>query len=218
MKHSVSQKTILILSGAMALLSLPACNGLAGDPYDKPQPEKEYGFVTVDEASHSGRIFIDATDYTQWHYIDLHSRQVTAAAVDADAPENWDFAVHRYDAKTNGGAVAEAGESGSVPEPGSVPAESFIEDEWTTDRITVDMSQMMAGTIVYAEDWYNPCLSGWLDLDTSSMPPVYTLSKSTFLLRLKDGTYAALRLVNFMNDTGVKGYMTIDWTYPVEKL
>ena len=55
-----------------------------------------------------------------------------------------------------------------------------------------------------------------LDVDSSTMPPIYTLSGKIYLLRLKDGTCAALRLVNFMNDAAIKGYMTIDYLYPVE--
>ena len=56
----------------------------------------------------------------------------------------------------------------------------------------------------------------WSFTDTSTMPPIYTLSGKIYLLRLKDGTCAALRLANFMNDAAVKGYMTIDYLYPVE--
>ena len=78
------------------------------------------------------------------------------------------------------------------------------------------MSQMMDGIIRYAEDWYNHCLSGWLHVDTSTMPPIYTLSGKVYLLRLADGTFAALRLMNFMNDAAVKGFITIDYLYPVQ--
>lgn len=208
------------MSGVIAMLLLSACNGIFEDIYDAPRPEetKIYGFVAVDDKSHTGRIYIDATDYTEWHYIDLHRKQVVTAAVDGAAPENWDFAIHRYDAKTNGGAVAEsaAPDFGALPATGSVPAEAFVADVWTADKITVDMSQMMDGIIRYAEDWYNPVLSGWLHVDTSTMPPVYTLSGKVYLIRLADGTFAALRLTNFMNDAAVKGFMTIDYLYPVQ--
>lgn len=216
----VGDKSISALSGVIAVLSLSACNGILEDIYDAPQPEeiRIYGFVSMDDKTHTGRIYINATDYTEWHYIDLHDKRVTTAAVDATPPENWDFAIHRYDAKTNGGAIAEtdAKDFGSMPAVGSIPEESFVTDEWTTNKITVDMSQMMDGIIRYAEDWYNPCLSRWLHVDTSTMPPVYTLSGKTYLLRLSDGTYAALRLANFMNDAAVKGFMTIDYQYPVQ--
>lgn len=202
------------------MLSLSACNGIFEDIYDAPQPEetKTYGFVFVDNGARTGRIYIDATDYTEWHYIDLHDKRVETTAVDGAAPESWDFAIHRYDAKTNGGAAAEsaAPDFGTLPAVSSIPAETFVSDEWTTNKITVDMSHMMDGVIVYAEDFYNPCLSQWLHVDTSTMPPIYTLSGRVYVLRLADGTYAALRLADFMNDSAVKGFMTIDYLYPVQ--
>lgn len=210
----------LFLSGATLLLSLPACNGIFEGIYDRPSTRtgNEYGFILVDEGARTGRIYIDATDYTEWHYVDLHDKQVTTIQVGDTAPETWDFAVHRYDTKTNDAAVWESGvkEVEALPASESVPEEQWTEDEWTTDRITVDMSQMMNGVIRYAEDYWNPCLSRWLHVDTSTMPPIYTLSGKVYLLRLKDGTCAALRLANFMNDAAVKGYMTIDYLYPVE--
>lgn len=201
------------------MLSLSACNGILEGIYDEPLSEEqnEYGFIVVDDATHTGQIYINATDYTEWHYIDLHDKQATTTAVGAEAPEQWDFAIHRYDAKTNGGAVMESATTdfGSLPAISSMPEEAFTADEWTTDKITVDMSQMMNGIILYAEDWYNPVLSKWLRVDTSTMPPIYTLSGKVYLLRLADGTFAALRLTNFMNDGAIKGYMTVDYLYPV---
>ena len=216
----VSQKTIFFLSGVVAMLSLSACNGIFEDIYDEPLPEekKEFGFIVVDDKSCTGRIYIDATDYTEWHYIDLLNKAVVTTNVDEDTPANWDFAVHRYDAKTNGGAVVEcsAADFGSVPNINAIPEESFVADEWTTDKITVDMSQMMDGIILYAEDYYNPCLSRWLNVDTSTMPPIYTLSGKIYLLKLSDGSCAAIRLSNYMSDAAIKGFMTIDYLYPVQ--
>ena len=204
------------------MLSLSACNGIFAGIYDAPLPEEShtYGFISVEDKTLTGRIYIDATDYGEWHYIDLHNRTLTTLPVDDDPPSDWDLAIHRYDAKTNSGAVAKSGSASfdALPVPGSIPPQAFVGDEWSSDRITVDMSQMMDGIIVYAEDWYNPCLSGWLDVDTSTMPPIYTLSGEIYLLRLKDGSCAAIRLSNFMNDAAVKGYMTIDYLYPVQLL
>ena len=211
----------LIILGATALLSLPSCNGIFGELYDEPivHTQQDYGFIASDETSHSGSIYINATLYSEWHYVDLHNKQVTTLSVDDEPPVHWDFALHRYDTKTNGGAVWESSvnEFNTLPAWSSISAESFVQDEWTTDRISIDMSQMMDGIILYAEDYYNPCLSRWLDVNTSTMPPIYTLSGKVYLLRLSDGTYAALRLTNFMNDAAVKGYMTIDYQYPFER-
>ena len=217
---NVSQKTIFLLTGVIAMLSLSACNGILDDIYDEPlaKDENGYGFIFVDNKTNTGRIYIDATDYTEWHYIDLHNKDVETKSVEDQAPANWDFAIHRYDAKTNSGAVARSSaiDLGSLSEISSISEEAFVADVWTTDKITIDMSQMMDGVILYAEDFYNPCLSEWLDVDTSTMPPIYTLSDKVYILRLSDGSYAALRLANFMNDAAVKGFMTIDYLYPVQ--
>lgn len=216
----VSQKTIFFLWGVVAMLSLSACNGIFEDIYDEPLAEErnEFGFIIVDDKTNTGRIYIDATDYTEWHYIDLLNKEVITKNVDEDAPVNWDFAVHRYDAKTNGGAVMEsaATDFNSIPNINTIPEENFVADEWTTNKITVDMSHMMDGIILYAKDYYNPCLSKWLHVDTSTMPPIYILSGKIYLLRLSDGSYAALRLTNFMSDAVIKGFMTIDYLYPVQ--
>lgn len=204
----------------VAMLSLSACNGIFEDIYDEPLAEErnEFGFIIVDDKTNTGRIYIDATDYTEWHYIDLLNKEVITKNVDEDAPVNWDFAVHRYDAKTNGGAVMEsaATDFNSIPNINTIPEENFVADEWTTNKITVDMSHMMDGIILYAKDYYNPCLSKWLHVDTSTMPPIYILSGKIYLLRLSDGSYAALRLTNFMSDAVIKGFMTIDYLYPVQ--
>ena len=77
------------------------------------------------------------------------------------------------------------------------------------------MSHMMEGYIIYAESFYNPVLSGWLNVDTSEMPPIYTLDPQVYIVEFADGTHAALRLMDFMDKAGVKGYMTIDYIYPL---
>ena len=201
------------------MLSLSSCHGIFGGIYDEPVEETSdgFGFIKINEATRTGTIYIDASDYMKWNYISLKDKKVVTALYDEQQPENWDFAVHRYDAKTNSASVFET-EYYDLTDISSVSKFSgadFIADEWTTNKITIDMSQMMEGIIKYAEDFYNPCLSKWLNVDTSSMPPVYTLSEKVYILKLQDGTFAALKLSNFMNTSGIKGFMTIDYLYPV---
>lgn len=216
----VCHKVMFFVSGAIALLSLSACNGIFGNIYDKPilKDKNEYGFIIIDDKTNTGRIYVDATDYGKWIYIDLLHKEVATLLTGEKAPATWDFAVHRYDTKTNSGAVMEsaATDFGSIPNVNTIPEEAWVTDVWTTNKIAVDMSKMMDGIIVYTEDYYNPCLSKWLDVDYSTMPPIYTLSGKIYLLRLSNGTYAALRLANFMSDSAKKGFMTIDYLYPVQ--
>ncbi len=42
------------------------------------------------------------------------------------------------------------------------------------------MSGMMDGNIIYTESYRNTVLSSWLDVNTATMPPVYTMSNQVF--------------------------------------
>ena len=46
------------------------------------------------------------------------------------------------------------------------------------------------------------------------MPPAFSLNNHVFILRLKDGTYAALQLENYQSSTGKKCWLTINYKYP----
>ncbi|MCI8999125.1 MAG: hypothetical protein HFJ95_09055 [Muribaculaceae bacterium] len=212
--------TTFIMSGAAAML-FPACNGIFSDIYDEASSEtiSEYGFLTFATESEPGSIYIDATDYTKWVYIDFTSKSIDVRDVNDEAPAQWDLAVHRYDTKTNNGAVMETGATGfyslaNVVKPDTGNGE-YVKDIHTTDVIVTDMSTMMDGYLSYAESDYNTELSKWLNVDKSSMPPVYTPSNKVYILRLNDGSTAAIRLDNYMDAIGVKGYMTIQYMYPL---
>lgn len=217
-------RTILIVLTGVALWLLSSCNGIFEWMYDEPGTTSEYGFISIDEATSSGTIYIDASSYTKWTYIDLNSKTIDTTLLNTDGteegtvPDEWHFAVHRYDTKTNGGAVIETDFTSfdELLASGSIPSGEYVEDVWTEDKITVDMSGMMEGVILYAPSYYSPELSLWLNVDTSTMPPIYTMSDKVYVLRNSDGSHAAIKLVNYMNDSKVKGFMTIDYIYPLE--
>ena len=62
----------------------------------------------------------------------------------------------------------------------------------------------------------NAELSKWLDVDISIMPPIYTPSERVYIIRLKDGSCAAVKLVDFRNESLIKGFLTIEYIYPLE--
>lgn len=211
----------LIMSGIIFFLFL-ACNGILEGIYDEPLAEEKdkFGFIETNEKNNSGTIYIDATSYTRWTYIDFHTLTVDSLEISKDMqePQSWDIAIHRYDAKTNGASVLETGFTGlsTLKASGEIPKGDYIPDEWTTNKIVVDMSGMMDGKLEYAESYYNRELSKWLFVDTSTMPPGYNPSNKVYVIKLKDNTVAAVRLRNFMNARGVKGFMTIEYIYPFE--
>ena len=199
----------MIIVGAASMGLLSACNGILDGIYDEPDNENNTGF------ENEGEIFIDATSYTQWVYIDFSEQSTVTLGYDEDAPQNWDIAVHRYDVKTNGAKVVETNYSDfDQAITATIDEADLVSDIWTTNQIVIDMSTMMDGYLGYTESSYNPELSKWLNVDTSTMPPIYTPSGKVYIVYLPDGTRAGVKLLNFMNDMQVKGYMTIQYMYP----
>lgn len=218
-RHFIFPKHALLLA-AMATV-VTACNGLFENIYyNQADGVKDFGFVAVDASTKSGTVYVDATSYQRWNYIDFHSLTTDTANIvmDEAGPSQWDIAIHRYDAKTNGAEVfrTEYTSLSDVAALGGMPEGTGVTDEWTTDVITVDMSHMMDGWLVYADSYYNRELSTWLDVDKSEMPPIYTMSDKVYIVQFGDGTKAALKLRNYMNDVGIKGFMTVDYVYPLD--
>lgn len=210
------------------LASLSACDGIFGGLYDLPETGVEYG-LNPNADGVTGTLLIDATDYAQWTYINLHAEKVDSTRItgtdgtevpmgeSGTLPEDWDFAIHRYDVKTNGGSVIETSFTSmdAMLLATGIPEGTYVTDVQTD--ITIDMSGMMDGNILYARSSYNAELAKWLNVDTSTMPPIYTLSYKVYVVRLKDGTHAALRLNAFRNEQNTSGHLTIEYAYPLEE-
>lgn len=196
---------------------LPSCNDVLGDIYDKPVDSPEYGFIEPCTASAPGRIYVNASDYTVWNYITFEDRHIDSLSVYGPQPAKWDIAIHRYDAKTNNARVVETGLSDIVQALTweKAPDDVEVADIWTTNQIVTDMSTMMDGYLSYAESYYNAELSKWLNVDTGTMPPVYTPSDRVYIIYLENGMRAAVRLADYMNSAGVKGYMSLQYIYPL---
>ena len=197
--------------------SLLSCDSI----YDTPEP---YVPVPTEEFAYQ---YVNATAYTNWVYFNLHEKDsLTLDYRQTDVPVGWDIALHRYDVKTNGGAaletsyetldeLAQAVESGDFLQPYNSMWVADVEDS-----VTVDMSHMMEGYLVYTPSPVNREIGKWLALDLSTMPPVYTPSNKVYLVRLADETVAALRFNDFMGPASkpyysAKGYISFDYLYPV---
>mgnify|MGYP002858925389 CR=1 FL=1 len=204
--------------GLVALaLAMTSCNGIFSGLYDEVEAALPFGFIQVNEADDSGTIYIDARDYEKWTYISLKDKSVDTANMVKEEPEpsRWDFALHRYDVKTNQGAARETEflTMDALKAHGHYDEGLFVAD--TAGRVVVDMSTMMEGYLGYHASNVNKVLSRWLNVDTSTMPPIYTMSGKVYLLRLADGTFAALLFTDFMDESSVKGYITIKYIYPL---
>ena len=213
-------KQITVILSILAGLICSSCNGIFAWIYDPVSERIEYGFIETDAATHRGTIFIDARDYSKWTYINLAKQTIDTVNIlmGENEPAYWDFAIHRYDVKTNCGAALETNFTtiDDLVDGGFPLSESlgeFIPD--TSSRVSIDMSGMMDGNIIYANSDINPVLCSWLDVNTSQMPPIYTMSGKVYVLRLANGQYAALKFISYMNSASEKGYVTIQYLFPL---
>ena len=196
------------MTGAFLLLS---CDFMYDDP-------EEAETIATDGSFR----YIDATSYTDWVYVDLASHTATKVAYDNedDIPEEWHFALHRYNCKTHGGAVLETAYTSLAAFRKDLQGGAFSPADGTytadtADQIAVNMEQMMQGIVGYAASDVNEVLSRWMTLDTTVMPPAYETSGKVYVIRMADGTYAAVLFTDYMNAAGATGHISFDYLYPL---
>ncbi len=144
-------------------------------------------------------------------YTLLEERHVDAQ----EDPAEWDLAIHHYDVRTNGGAVVETNYASvdDVPDMLDVAVlenANFVADIWMCHQCIVDFSGMFDRNIWFQASMVNPILTEWVRMDFSTPPPKYEANRKVYLLRMADGTVAALQLKSYMSEVGTKGFLTID--------
>lgn len=133
-------------------------------------------------------------------------------------PDNWSFAVHRNNVRTNMGAVARTDFHSFDELPaGDAWVESlrFFNDEWNEKDVWTIQDRMLLGLIGNQGIEINNTLSSWLTIAIPPMPPAFTHSDNVFVLRLADGSLAALQLEDYQSATGTKCCLTINYMYPL---
>lgn len=252
---NVVRKTKTVV-GCGLLAMLTACNGILDDIYDAPATPA------------AGDIYIDASDWTEWHYIDLHALKEAAdkgempeqvyttygiplektdrydqdstgiftywydvfgegisnnefresyPTVPQPEPEHWDLAFHRNNVRTNGGAALET----SITDISQVGSHSvfatldFVGDTWNQMDVWTVQDRMLQGIVGNQRIKINTELGKWLRLDIPPMPPAFTHNSNVFVVRLADGTYAAIRLKNYIGTSNRKCQLTIEYKYPI---
>ena len=148
----------------------------------------------------------------------LSARHVSVHLSHRQCDPHWSFAFHHYDVATNHGSVLATPYHSldALPQQGAekdaLLSQTFTPDEWTTHQGYYDLSGIFLYYIGYQHAAFNPVLSTWMDV--KNPPPRYTLSGLVYLLRLQDGTVAAMHLPSHLNAAGQKGYVTIDYIWP----
>lgn len=222
-KSSFFLRQVFSLFLVTVLLNLClSCDGMFDFIYDeKTSNEAQTGFHTTKTSL--GQLYIDSRDYYVWTYVNFHTETIDSFRINlnladplSEEPTDWDIALHAYDARTNNGTVMATDYTDifQVTSLNNLPEGTFLADVW--DSIMVDLSQRTSGIIEYLPCYVNTILSEWMILDLSIIPPTYTLSGKVYIVRFSDDTYCALRLTDYMSSTGVKGYLTIDYVYPLD--
>lgn len=201
----------------MVSVLICACDGILDGIYDEASDDENVNIFGT------GVLSVDASEYDRWMYINFHTLTLDSMTIDldlddplAEEPTDWDIAVHRYDARTNGGAAMETVYTSleMLLQDGDMPEGDFVEDQ--ADSVYVDMSQVMSGVLGYLYCTVNRELSKWMEVDLTVLPPAYTLSGRVYLVRFSDETLCALKLSNYKDDNGNTCRLTIDYVYPYE--
>lgn len=242
----------LVVSGSMFF---SGCQGILSGVYDEPIGNEA---LTLDS-----QLYIDASDWSKWHYIDLtesnphwqeYEIPFPRSTVEATTPqseksgiytyrydifgagisnyeylgfaptdkqtepENWTFAVHRNNVRTNGCGVCET----SYMSIAELPTDlkwleqlEYTEDEWNQTDVWAIKDRMLSGIIASQGIYINNILSDWLDMLIPPMPPAFSINSHVFILKLTDGSFAALQLADYMSASGKKCCLTINYKYPL---
>ena len=185
---------------------------------------------------------ISISSYTDWTYINLETGETEVIedgqewyytdgtireAVGGDDPTiDWHIAIHRYDLRTNGASVIDAGTT-DITLVTSLPSGTYTEDEYTSYEVeselddgrvlTMDMSGMMSGVMGYLHYYYiNRELCNCITRTaTGSMPPyTYEANKEVYALKWDDGTWATLQCTLSTHSTkGTTGYLSFNYKF-----
>lgn len=260
---------------SIMLCSLTACEGAFSGVYDDEGDVSTDTEAEIKGSSVTGQLFIDASDWKTWYYLDLPA---TVEAVRKDAahnaaddfvalpipfeptgeeetergdhrrdgqytyyfdvfnegltknhftsfyptlpqpePEKWTIAIHRNNMRTNGLAVyeTELTDISLVTEEMCKAVNEWQEDEWSENAVWDDQSTLMTCLVPSQGIKINRVLSSCLTMSLPPIPPAFFMNSHVMLLRMNDGTYGALQLMDYMNSTGKKCCLTIKYRYPI---
>ncbi|MCM1079514.1 MAG: HmuY family protein [Bacteroidales bacterium] len=134
-------------------------------------------------------------------------------------PDSWTFAIHRDNVRTNPEVVAGVWES-PMTDISAINSSQFADavftaDEWSENEVWSDQSQMLNSLVSSQGIYVNEVLSGWLTMSIPPIPPAFTHNNHVFIVAMRDGTFAALQLADYISPKGTKCCLTINYKYPL---
>lgn len=202
-----------------------SCDGMFEGIYDEPVEEQqsEFGFknttmipATEDMPAYSrGWLYVKTVEYTEWTYINFDSKTFVSAGVDEEYDGDWDIAIHRYEVKTNGGKVKKTEYSDFESLLGDKRnwEGEYREDVWTTDKVAIDLSGILNFDVKFLETYCSTVID-WVEVIYPPYPPTYKNHDKIFIIKLDNGKSIGIRLENYVNNNGVKAYLTLEYVYP----
>lgn len=182
-----------------AVLALTSCS----DDDDKNQ---ESGDV-------KSYLYVDATSYTDWSYFSFDKAAVVAVT-DPDNDLTWDIAFHRGDIKLNGGESGK-GKGAALNmnttkwnEVTSAPTSGYVADKM--GKITTAFT---GDGIEEGDASFSQTLAGWLTIDTSNPPPVYTYHDWIYVIKTAAGKYVKIQFTDYKNAKNAGAYISFKYQY-----
>ncbi len=132
-------------------------------------------------------------------------------------PEKWTIAIHRNNVRTNGCSAYET----SLTDIDAVTLEmckavtEWKEDEWTENVVWDDQSTMISCYVPSQGISVNMTISSWLTMKIPPVPPSFSMNNHVMLIRLADGSFGALQLVDYVSPTNKKCCLTVKYKYPI---
>ena len=161
----------------------------------------------------SGIAYLQHTDLKTMDYVEEDFVKTDTQ----EKPEKWHLGIHHFDVMTSGAGVLETSYTSLLDLPKSSDSfkdETFTFDEPTINVVILDRTQMLSYYIGYQKITLNRVLSGWVKMDLSTPPPVYSSTGHVYILKFPDGKFCAMKLDDYKNSLGDKGFMIISYIYP----
>lgn len=132
-------------------------------------------------------------------------------------PESWTIAIHRNNVRTNSCWAYETTLTDIEQATRQLceAVSDWREDEWSENEVWDDQSTMLSCYVPSQGIAINHVLSSWLTMKIPPMPPSFVLNNHVMLIRLRDGTYGALQLVDYLSPTNKKCCLTVKYKYPL---
>ena len=176
------------------------------------------------------------TDTNPWIY--SSDGRITEAKQPQNITIEWHIAIHRYEFKTNNAEVLNTGTK-KMDDVNTIPSELIFTPDETIDYetelakskkgeaaylITMDMSEMMDGTIGYAlQTNINRVLcNSIIRTATQTMPPtIYSTNGEVMILKWNNDHWAKLQITETYGKggslTGASGYISMNYRYYTAK-